>query len=234
MKYPEFIRDILKYNYLIREFKSYNGFLYNLSLYRYFFKWRFYRTKNDTLFYRIPWITFPAIHYLEKYIRNDMNVFEYGCGGSTLFFAKRVHEVISVEHDVVWYTKLTDYIKLQNINNVKLKNIEPLKVDGVEQLYSSGNESYSDLSFKNYVTEIENYPDNYFDVVFIDGRSRVACFLHSIPKLKKGGIIVWDNTERSRYRDNFFSQPHNLKKIEVPGPTAFSNDFTLTTIFNKN
>ncbi|MDM8553380.1 hypothetical protein QUF75_01435 [Desulfococcaceae bacterium HSG7] len=50
-----------------------------------------------------PWIAFGAIRFLEKHLHEDMHVFEYGIGGSTLFFAKRVKAVVSIEHDKEWY-----------------------------------------------------------------------------------------------------------------------------------
>jgi hypothetical protein len=38
----------------------------------------------------IPWITYPAIEFLVKRINNQLSVFEYGCGNSTLWWASRV------------------------------------------------------------------------------------------------------------------------------------------------
>ena len=52
-------------------------------------------------------------------------------------------------------------------------------------------------------------------------------------KIKYGGIIVWDNSERERYRNNPVFMDNILKRIEKPGPTPLSKDFTLTTFFKK-
>ena len=52
---------------------------------------------------RTPWISFSAIELLKKITRPDMRVFEYGSGGSTMFWISRVKELISVEHDLSWY-----------------------------------------------------------------------------------------------------------------------------------
>ena len=73
----------------------------------------------------MPWITFAAITYLKQVLSPDMRVFEYGTGGSTLFFARRVAEVISVEHDPVWYEQLREIIENRNINNTHVQLIEP-------------------------------------------------------------------------------------------------------------
>ena len=50
----------------------------------------------------LPWLTFGAIRFLDGWLKPGMRVFEYGCGGSTIFLAARVKEVVSVEHDEGW------------------------------------------------------------------------------------------------------------------------------------
>ena len=233
MNYPPILKDILRYRNQIKRIESYNKFFYNVLLYRFYFRWIHFKNHYHSLNLKIPWITLPAIKYLKNYLRKDMRVFEYGSGGSTLFFAQIVKEVISVEHDSNWYKKVLDEVMLEKYKNVNLINICPVLDSNSEWYYYSYNGNYSNMSFKNYVQEILNYPDNYFDIVFIDGRARTGCFIESIKKLKKGGLIVWDNTERDRYRENFKISKHLLKKIEVPGPTPFSAFFTVTTIFKK-
>jgi len=54
---------------------------------------------------RIPWISYPAIKMLEKILKPEMRVFEWGVGGSTLFFSARVRQLVSIEHDLQWAEK---------------------------------------------------------------------------------------------------------------------------------
>jgi hypothetical protein len=162
-----------------------------------------------------------------------MKIFEWGCGGSTLFFADRAETVTSIEHNEIWYSKLAGILTEKNILSVSLKLTIPSNDIDSEAMYYSDNELYQGQSFKNYVLEIERCSDEELDIILIDGRARNACFLHSVKKLKKGGILVWDNTERSRYRDFFKMNTSGFKRIELPGPTPFSRFFTLTTIFIK-
>src|SRR6185436_12170312 len=65
--------------------------------------------------------------------------------------------------------------------------------------YASTDERFAGMSFKDYATAIEQYEDNYFDLVLIDGRARPACFMHAVAKVKFGGYIVLDNAERAQY-----------------------------------
>src|SRR5437868_6561806 len=54
----------------------------------------------------VPWMTYPAISYLNQFDFSKRNVFEYGCGQSTLYWAGRSGRVISVEHDRAWFEKV--------------------------------------------------------------------------------------------------------------------------------
>jgi hypothetical protein len=50
----------------------------------------------------LPWLTYAAINFLEGVLSQSTRAFEWGVGGSTLFFSSRVSELISVEHDAQW------------------------------------------------------------------------------------------------------------------------------------
>jgi hypothetical protein len=49
-----------------------------------------------------PWITYPATAMLRKVVSKEHEVFEYGCGASSLWWAAHAASVISVEHDSAW------------------------------------------------------------------------------------------------------------------------------------
>jgi hypothetical protein len=50
----------------------------------------------------IPWMNFPVVRILEERLTKDLNLFEFGSGYSTLFYAKKVRAVTSVEYDEKW------------------------------------------------------------------------------------------------------------------------------------
>lgn len=51
-----------------------------------------------------------------------------------------------------------------------------------------------------YNKEIELFPNEYFYLIIVDGRDRVKCIESSIPKLKQGGWLILDNSEREYYQ----------------------------------
>ena len=151
---------------------------------------------------KIPWIPIKAKIWLDNNLRSDMVVFEYGSGLSTLYFSEKVNKIVSIEHDKEWYNKTYDKLK-EKIPNLEYFLIEPEHLETgikeqVNKIYQS--HLYQDFYFTKYVQSIDKYPDGHFDLVFIDGRARIGCILHSIDKIKPGGYIILDNSDAKRYK----------------------------------
>src|SRR5690606_27439298 len=123
--------------------------------------------------------------------------------GSTLFFAKRVKEVVSVEHHTEWYQKVKKTLAEKKHTHVDLKLVPPAKPEkgGMVRYPSLWKKEYSGLDFYHYVHVIDQYPDGYFDLILIDGRARPQCLKVCILKLKEGGLLVFDNADRVNYKD---------------------------------
>jgi hypothetical protein len=158
----------------------------------------------------LPWITYPAIEFLKGRIHANMSIFEYGSGGSTLWWASHVKEVISVEHDKEWYQQIARIVP----NNVTLH--------------------YVSLEHDNaYSTKIAEF-NNRFDIVIIDGRDRVNCAINSISALKVDGVIVWDNSDRNEYQPGYdYLLKNRFRKIEFIGLAPICAFKAETAIFYR-
>src|SRR5213075_1346542 len=66
----------------------------------------------------VPWFSYAAIDFLEKFLRPDMTVCEYGSGGSTIFFAQRVKSVFSIEDNAQWFELVSRRLEKDGIKNV--------------------------------------------------------------------------------------------------------------------
>ncbi|MDP4267838.1 MAG: hypothetical protein Q8880_10455 [Bacteroidota bacterium] len=189
-----------------------------------------------------PWINFQAILLLKKIIKNDFKIFEYGSGGSSIFFWKRAKETTSIEHVEDWYNILMK-IKPENSNN-NIILIKPEKDISNEILtdysnpenYKSSAKEYMNYNFKNYVTYIDRFPDEYFDLISIDGRSRPSCIMHSLSKVKSKGYLLIDNAEREHYfmhynKENLNGNFEIIGKYFGPGP--YNYNFSETIIYQK-
>jgi len=128
-----------------------------------------------------PWMCYPLIDFIRDRLKTQHNVFEYGSGFSTIFFANRVNSITSVEHDSEWLDKLKNALsKYQNAS-----------------VY--------------YVEDEKKYPESIniadanknFDVVVVDGIMRVECVKFSFDFLSAQGIILLDDSGRPEYEPAF-------------------------------
>jgi hypothetical protein len=198
--------------------------------------WKYLQKEGDPLKNDLPWITFKAAQFLEKILKNDLIVFEYGSGSSTLYFSRRVAMLVSIEHDPDWYNHIQQTINELAITNTKCKLIEPeLLSENQSTDYLSQSTLYLNKHFEFYVKSIDTYPDRYFDIILIDGRSRPKCIAHAKNKIKQGGYLVVDNSERTYYFEgnDFLWDKKEWKINHFTGPVPYSFDFSKTSFFQK-
>lgn len=184
---------------------------------------------SNTLSLEKPLITFKSYEFLEEILNSDMVVFEFGSGGSTLYFSTKVKKVISVEHDEIWFNKLNSKIDNKHINNIDLTFAPPQKND-IPKVISNSDDRYLGYDYFNYVNSINTYPDSYFDFIVVDGRARVECLNASIKKLKAGGYLLFDNSNRERYKSILHTIEHYCICKGI-GPVISSMMFSETKIY---
>jgi hypothetical protein len=146
----------------------------------------------------VPWWTYRAIDVVDAWLSarpHPIRVFEYGAGASTLWLAQRADEVHSAEHD----RRFGEYFApaLAGHANVELHIVEAIRSDN--PIVPSAKEGQAGLDFADYVATIDKVGGT-FALIVIDGRAREACITAALPRLEPGGIIVFDNSRRRRYR----------------------------------
>jgi len=222
----------------------YAGNISNFNrLFAYYGRWKnSFNPGRNSVADELPWLNFPALDFLEQHIQPDFKVFEFGGGGSTLYFCKKTSEVTTVEDHAAWFKTLTDTVKAKNNHNWNGLFIAPEPdphAPGRSHInpddFKSGAKGLEDVSYERYARAIDAYPDQYFDLVLVDGRARPSCIQQSVPKLKSGGLLVVDNTERSYYLTSFKEKLGNQfeKMVEMFAPVAYTPDFIMTSIYKK-
>lgn len=178
----------------------------------------------------IPWVTFRAIDWLESFLQPTMDVFEYGAGGSTLYLTKRVHRVISVEHDEGFSSLVQGILSQRNIGNCQLvlHKSEPCE-DGTIA-FASHQIKYRGLCFEAYVKAIDIYPDRSFDLVMVDGRARTACMQQALAKVKPGGALLLDNSDRPAYAETK-RMLADFPRSDFFGITPWNMDVSQTSVW---
>ena len=185
-----------------------------------------------------PWINFTAKRYLERLLSRTSRIFEFGMGGSTLYFARRAAEVISVEHDEDWFRRVSRKVEAAGLRNWKGMVVAPERPgeggsDGAGD-YSSTHPALEGCTLRAYASSIDAFPSGYFDIVLIDGRARVGCFAHAVRKIADTGSIILDNSERDEYSKAFtIAETFGLKAINLFGPGPYTLGFWRTSFFVK-
>ena len=121
----------------------------------------------------VPWIGTEAKRYFAELLKPHMIVLEFGAGGSTLWMADKVKEIISIENNAGWLDAVHD----RSLKNVTLYYWTEPHPPEFEQLF--------DLVF------IDGEP--------IEWR---ANWIKELPRLvKPGGFVVLDNANRPEYKN---------------------------------
>ncbi|MBD1869718.1 class I SAM-dependent methyltransferase [Cyanobacteria bacterium FACHB-471] len=170
---------------------------------------------DDMIRLGVPWWTFSSIDLVERFLANvpQARVFEYGAGASTLWLAQRAGAVYFLEHDAVYKKSLDRYTA--GLANAK-GFLEVPVPDKSPEPFTSSRSDMRGMSFRNYVKHLDAV-DGLFDLIIIDGRCREQCLEQALPRLKKTGCIVFDNSGRKRYRRVI--EQLNYPMIETRGLT---------------
>lgn len=167
-----------------------------------------------------PWLVIESIDFLEKNISSNHIGFEFGSGSSTFWFSKISKKIYSVESDQDWYNNVLEKIKENSIENIDASCIKCEMLPIWDKDTEIGDE-YDDYSKKIIDSGID------FDYVLVDGVARSLCILSSIKKIKPGGFLIIDNSERPAYWEAMSQIPKDWI-INV-----FKNDVDTTTIFQR-
>jgi len=147
----------------------------------------------------VPWWTYDAIDKVEAFLaaRPGARVFEWGSGASTVWLAKRAGSVISIDHDAPWVEFSAP--RLAEQGNARVELVPADTRPDPDARFLSGKAGYTGQTFREYVEAIDKH-EGRFDLIVIDGRARAACLERAIDRLARGGVIVFDNSHRARYR----------------------------------
>jgi hypothetical protein len=186
----------------------------------------------------VLWINFGASFFIESVLAPEWIVYEFGSGGSTLFYSKRVKRVFCVEHDTGWFERVKTELTRRGLTNCDCRLIPPElstfpHVDPENPTdYGSSDENYKGYTFRRYASSIDSFPDGFFDLVSIDGRARPSCIYHAHRKVTVGGYLMLDNSNRPEYQ-RARELISGWDKHEFSGPVPYQNTFSETCIWRR-
>lgn len=130
-----------------------------------------------------PWLTQQANSILSTLLKKTDVALEWGAGRSTIWLARRVKQLTSVENDENWYKWVSTKLMEANITNVTL-------------YLHKINKGHEEPIESPYVQVVNNFNKESLDMVLIDGKYRDVCANMVLDKICPGGIIIVDNVNR--------------------------------------
>lgn len=141
---------------------------------------------------------------------------EWGSGGSTRALLERcpfIEQYVSVEHDGEWYKQVRQQVHDPRLD---LHHVAPDKPMG------PGQHSHPEIVAWDANAEVDRevlaqyigYPATLgqeFDFVLVDGRARRFCLAAGWELLRRGGVMVLHDAQRTQYHD----------AVQALGPALF-------------
>lgn len=174
---------------------------------------------------RSPWWNRRAIRYLSERLCPGDRVFEWGSGASTVWLIKQGAVVTSIEDDSEWVANVrrdcpeADIRLIQGAASGTIMGYEPALIDRSRPYYD------------NYVGAIDEFPDDSFDVIIVDGQSRPECFQRALTKVKPGGLLIIDDSDLRVFWPVKRSLP-GWKRVSLAGFKS-TKDLRETTFFHR-
>ena len=158
----------------------------------------------------LPWVTYSFIDFIKNRINKNQDIFEYGSGSSTIFYAERAKSVTSVEHDKGWFDRV--------------KNTSPGNAEMI----------FCHLEKDGEYAQKAKLLNRKFDIIIVDGRDRVNCCKYSIDALSNQGVLVLDDSEREVYDPaRTFLKQNGFKELSFSGISPGLFYEKATSVFYK-
>jgi len=135
-----------------------------------------------------PMLVRQANEFLERHLTRDHVGFEWGSGGSTVWFAKSTRSLVSIEHHAGWHRSVTERLAQQGSANVDFRLVALDHDESIECVAE-----YPTLP--TYVGQINDFPSGHFDYCLVDGHYRPTCILAALDKIKAGGFLIVDDSQ---------------------------------------
>lgn len=206
---------------------------------RYFFRWRRSLLEHyDPIEAAEPEIPYCVADWLSSRLHPAMQAFEWGAGGSTVLWAKLGLGGMTVEHDRRIAGDVNRVLESIPNRDWALQVIEAEPYTRTRPADPSSPSDYASgvmegFSFRTYVSIIDAFPDHTFDFVFVKGRSRSACLVHSLSKLKPGGCLILFDASTPRYERASSAADEGMRRRTLLGPAPREKRFATAYIWEK-
>jgi hypothetical protein len=127
-----------------------------------------------------PWLGFSAVRCIEQLLQPHWCLLEFGSGMSTIWFARRVGQIVSIETNPEWHSRVTTLLLNRGLSERVENRLVPVSLEGLASTLP-----------------------RVFDFALVDGSSRDVATALALSVVKPGGYIYLDNSDvpALEYRD---------------------------------
>ena len=136
----------------------------------------------------LPWLSLRCVDFLDEFLRPGMAVFEYGGGGSTLYFARKRCRVVTVEGYRRWSRLIR--ARLDEALGDGAAAVEIREIAGADD---------GEPPQEEYVKQVHH--GGPWDLILVDGAHRLACLKAARDELRPNGVLLLDNADLEGYRE---------------------------------
>ncbi len=161
---------------------------------------------------KYPSLSFRAIATIDQLLQPDHRCVEFGSGMSTPWLAARCGFLLSIENNKDWHRRVDAMIGGSRYSHIRYEMRDDAR--------------FADLS---------EYDDGFFDFALVDGWDRHGCVLSVAPKIRPGGWIYLDNTDKDMTRPDGDLRRAEAALLEAVrergGSTRYFVDFATGNFF---
>ena len=156
----------------------------------------------------IPWFTYPAVRLLQDRVGKDWRVLEFGSGGGTRWWARRVRAITAIEHHAGWAAEVA--------------------ASCTARVLRAGEASAEEYTRPALAT-------GPYEVVVVDGLFRNECLELACTLLTREGFIILDDAQRPEYAPGIAAvRAQGFRCLELHGPQPVSKHPGCTAFFYRD
>lgn len=199
--------DIISHIRLLKQILSEGGYLAESGWKK--SQWDRKHTVMDRDGSNIPWLTYPFISFIEPRLTKTMDVFEYGCGYSSVWWADKCRTLTAVESVQEWIDIVQDRTKSNS--NIKL-------------LYANEKHEFCEMPEKT---------DKKYHIIIVDqadDMDRNMALKLAVNYLTSDGVVILDDSERTAYTEGkSYLNANGFKELRFVGLASTISYYGKTT-----
>lgn len=180
--------------------------------------------KSQSVIPRSAGLTENELFVLQKFAKRSKTYFEWGSGGSTLLVAVLANRAYSVENDFKFYSDMISKESLRLWIEAGVLDYRHIDLGETSMWAYPKNKNVDSTPYVNAIAILQEPAD----LIFVDGRYRVACALKGWEYLSTSGVLMIHDAQRVGYDilHNYFQEIGRTERIIAYMPKTLNTSMS--------